>query len=201
MRTNFRVVLVMVAVHLVAGSATAWAQIPGINVHIGVRGGWFAPLGKIGEDASGRETKLSQGPAFGASVELDIPVSPIDVRANVDATMGRSIELQGSEVPGTEVDMIVFTGDLVFRPLPRIVVAQPYLLVGAGIKKYSTEGSFEDDSQVTGHVGLGADLKLSRFSLMAEVSDYISSFEEFTSGDKHLQNDVFVMVGFRIGIL
>lgn len=200
MRTSLRIVLLLLGVHVAAG-APASAQLPGINVHIGARGGWFAPLGKIGEDASGRETKLSQGPAFGASIELDIPVSPIDVRANVDATMGRSIELQGTEVPGTEVDLLILTGDLVFRPIPRLVVAQPYLLVGAGIKKYSTEGSFEDDSQVTGHLGLGADLKLGGFSLMAEVSDYISSFKEFTSGDKHLQNDVFVMIGFRIGIL
>jgi hypothetical protein len=179
----------------------AYAQVPGIDLHIGARAGYFTPLGIVGEDASDRESKISQGLAFGASIELDLPASPINLRANVDATFGRSVEVEGLEVPGTEVDLIVLTADLVFRPVPRLVLAQPYLLLGAGIKKYSTDGAFEDDPDFTGHLGAGADLSLGVVSLMVEVSDYISSLQPVDGGDSRLQNDVFMMVGFRIGIL
>jgi hypothetical protein len=199
MRTTLRVVGMLLAVFLV-GRSDAAAQVPGIDVNIGVRGGWFTPIGIVGEDASQRESKLSQGFAFGASIELDIPLSPINVRANVDATMGRALEVEGLEVPGTEIDMIALTGDIVFRPVPRVILAQPYFLVGAGLKKYSTEGSFEDTTDFTGHLGAGADLSLGVVSLMVEISDYISAFNEVPSGDSRLQNDVFIMAGFKIGL-
>jgi hypothetical protein len=190
--------IVVAAVVLIAGGRPAFAQIPGIDVHLGARAGLFSPLGKIGEDSSGRETTVSPGLAFGASVEFDIPLSPINVRANVDAAMGRSIEVEGQEVPGSEVDIIAITGDLVFRPLPRVIF-QPYLLAGAGIKRYTLEGGPEPETDFTGHLGVGGDLKLGALSVFGEVSDYISKFDGVP--DSHLQNDVFVMVGFRIGLL
>ncbi len=197
MRKSLRIPGVVLVVFLV-GASQATAQIPGLNVHLGAKGGWFTPIGIIGEDVSGRESKLSQGVAVGASLELDIPLSPINVRANLAATFGRSIEVEGLEVPGTEIDLIVLTGDLVFRPVPRVVVAQPYLLVGAGIKKYSGEGTFDSVTDFTGHLGAGADMNLGALSLMVEISDFISSFDEIPSGDGRLQNDVFIMAGFRI---
>jgi hypothetical protein len=199
MRANVRVLGVVLV--LLALGGPAFAQIPGINVHVGARVGVFTPMSALGEDASGRETKVSSGLGVGASIEFDIPLSPINVRANVDAALGRSIEVDGQEVAGTEVDVINLTGDLVFRPLPRIIVLQPYLLAGAGIKKYSTENGFEDRSDFTGHLGIGADLKAGPISVLAEVSDYISSFKATDGAESKLQNDVFVMVGFRIGLL
>jgi hypothetical protein len=78
-------------------------------------------------------------------------------------------------------------------------VLQPYLLAGAGVKRYSGEG--DDQSKFTGHVGAGADLKLGPIGLLAEINDYISSFEDETTGDSKLQNDVFISLGFRIGLL
>lgn len=186
---------------LAAGASTANAQIPGLDVHLAARVGYFTPLGIVGEDASDRETKLSEGLGFGASIEFDIPASPINVRANVDATFGRSLEVEGLEVPGTDVDLIAFTGDLVFRPIPRLVLAQPYILAGAGFKRYSAEGAFDDQTDFTGHLGIGADMNLAGISLLVEVSDYISSLEPVDGSDSRLQNDVFIMVGLRIGIL
>ena len=188
---------------MVAG-VPAYAQVPGINLHLGARAGVFSPLSPLAETTLG-ELKLKNGLGIGASIELDIPLSPVNVRANVEAAMGAKLELDDEEVDGGEVDVISFTGDLVFRPLPRIVVVQPYLLAGAGIKKYSFDEDgteFEEDhSDFTGHIGAGVDFKLGPIAVLAEVSDYISSFKFEGSENSKLQNDVFLMVGFRIGML
>lgn len=196
-----RRMLLALGLVMVAG-APVYAQVPGINVHLGARAGVFSPLGALAETAEG-ELKLQRGLGIGASIELDIPLSPINVRANVDAAMGAKVEVEGEEVPDTEVDVVAITGDLVFRPLPRIVVVQPYLLAGAGVKRYTFSSNLfsEDRSDFTGHVGAGADFKLGPISVLAEVSDYISSFKNEGTDDSKLQNDVFVMVGFRIGML
>jgi hypothetical protein len=189
---------------LVVMAAPAAAQIPGINVNLGARIGAFTPMSALAETPQG-DVKLKSGMGIGASIELDIPFSPINVRANVEAAMGAKMELGDDELEGAEVDVVAFTGDLVYRPLPRIVVVQPYLLAGAGVKRYSFDTdpvSFsEDRSHFTGHLGAGADLKFGPISVLAEVSDYISSFKNAATDDSKLQNDVFLMVGFRIGML
>jgi hypothetical protein len=185
---------------MVLWSGPAHAQL--FDIHLGPRVGMFTPLGALLEDDDGVETKISSGVGLGASIELDIPFSPINVRANVDAALNRSLEIDGQKLVGSEIDVIALTGDLVFRPLPRILVVQPYLLAGAGIKKYSANDAndaIDGESDFTGHVGIGADLRAGPVSLLAEISDYISSFE--LGGNSKLQNDVFVMVGLRIGLL
>ncbi len=179
----------------------AHAQIPGINLNLGARVGYFKPLGSLADTPF--EVEVSSGLGLGAHLELDLPLSPINVRANVAATLGRSLSTDGDEDEGSDLDIVVITGDLVFRPLPRVVVVQPYLLAGAGVKRYSFDfnGENESESKFTGHVGAGADLKVGPIALLAEVSDYISSFELAEGGGSKLQNDVFVSIGFRIGML
>ena len=178
----------------------AFAQVPGINLHLGARAGLFTPMSALSEVGS-VETKLKSGLGIGASIELDIPLSPINVRANLDAAMGAKVQNNGTETGG-EVDVMAITGDIVFRPIPRVFL-QPYLLLGGGIKKYSFDGvtGAEDGSDLTGHVGLGADLKVGPLSVFGEVSDYISSFKFNEGAEGKLQNDVFIMAGFRIGML
>ncbi|HEY0672463.1 MAG TPA: outer membrane beta-barrel protein [Longimicrobiales bacterium] len=187
---------------VLACALPAQAQIPGINLNLGARVGYFTPLSALAETTTG-DLKLKPGLGIGASLELDLPLSPVNVRANVEAALGANVEIGGEEVPDSEVDVVAITGDLVFRPLPRIVVFQPYLLAGAGVKRYSFDvGGAEDDrSNFTGHVGAGGDLKVGPIALLAEINDYISSFEDESTGDKKLQNDVFISVGFRIGML
>jgi hypothetical protein len=185
----------------VLAPAALSAQIPGINLNLGARAGMFNPMSTLAETVLG-DAKLKPGLGIGASLELDLPLSPINVRANLDAALGAKLELNDQET-GDEVDVMAITGDIVFRPLPRIVVFQPYLLAGAGIKRYSSDdaGAFDDQSNFTGHVGIGGDLKLGPLAVLAELSDYISSFKYEPTGESKLQNDVFVMVGFRIGML
>ena len=189
---------------LVFASAPVYAQVPGINVHVAARVGLFSPLSELAETTGG-DLQLGSGVGFGASIELDIPFSPVNIRANVDASMGNTLELEDDELEGAEIDVVNFTGDLVWRPMPRIVVVQPYLLLGAGVKKYSfnTEGGTfgSDRNDFTWHLGAGADMKVGPIALVAEISDYISSFKNEGTEESKLQNDVFLMVGFRIGML
>ena len=185
---------------ILLGAATAHAQLPGFDVHLGVRGGYFTPLGIVTEDAQNNETQLSTGLGIGATLELDIPLSPINVRGNFAATFGRSLEAEGQGALGGEVDIMVLTGDLVFRPIPRLVLAQPYLLLGAGIKRYSTDGAVDEGTDFTGHIGAGADMNLAGISLMVEINDYISAFQASPGEESHLQNDIFIMAGIRIGL-
>lgn len=194
----------MVVAALVVNAAVAQAQVPGINVHLGARAGLFMPISSLAETTQG-ELKLKSGVAIGASIELDLPLSPINFRANVDAALGAKLEIDGQELGDDEVDVINFTGDLVYRPVPRLMTFQPYLLAGVGIKQYSFESAFggirESENDFTGHVGLGADLKVGPLAVLAELSDYISSFKNEGTGESKLQNDLFVMLGFRIGML
>jgi hypothetical protein len=195
--------LIAATLFMLAPSAVS-AQIPGINLNLGARAGMFTPMSTLAETPFG-DLKLKPGLGIGASLELDLPLSPVNVRANLDAALGAKVELDGQESQGDEVDVVAITGDLVFRPLPRIVVFQPYLLAGAGIKRYSFDGTLDNatnsESDFTGHVGIGGDLKIGPLAVLAELSDYISSFKNEGTGDSKLQNDVFVMVGFRIGML
>jgi hypothetical protein len=189
---------------MLASSVPAYAQVPGINVHVSARIGAFAPMSALAETPQG-DLKLQNGLGIGASVELDIPLSPINIRASVDAAMGAKMELNDQELVEGEVDVVSITGDIVFRPIPRVIV-QPYLLAGAGVKRYTFKeegfgGFVADRSNFTGHIGAGADMKLGPLSLLLEASDYISSFKNEGTDDSKLQNDVFVMVGFRIGML
>jgi len=76
-----------------------------------------------------------------------------------------------------------------------VLPVRPYLLVGAGVKRYDLDGS---ESDFTGHVGGGVDVKFGPIGVVAEISDFISQFE--SAGEKKLQNDIFARVGFRVGM-
>jgi hypothetical protein len=196
MRTT-RIAVLMLG--LAALATPAAAQVPGINLHLGARVGAFTPTAALVEDAAG-EVKLKPGLGVGASIELDIPLSLFNVRASVDAALNAKVEEAGEET-GEEVDVVNIVGDIVFRPLPRLVVVQPYLMAGAGVKRYSGAGEDGDISDFTGHVGAGVDFKLGPLGILLEASDYISSFKDEETGDGKLQNDIFLMAGFRIGML
>lgn len=98
--------------------------------------------------------------------------------------------------------LLAATADLVFRPLPRLLVIQPYALGGAGLKRYSfdfDEGVStlaDDQSKVTGHVGVGAQLSLAILDLNVEISDYLSGVDLGQDGEQgQTQHDLFFTLG------
>ena len=208
-----------ILVAMLAGmAAPAQAQVPGVTLQLVPKVGGYFPMSSLteagsafGEAAAELETSL----AIGLAAELDLPASPLNLRANFDYATSSRLSREGvAEGEGAETTVLALTGDLVFRPLPRIVVLQPYLLAGGGIKKYDFEtrdlqggtGEFfsSAESDPTLHVGAGLDLKLGPLALLAEVSDYVSWFKpesaEGSELDSRIQHDVFAMLGVRVGL-
>lgn len=98
--------------------------------------------------------------------------------------------------------LLAVAGDFVLRPIPRLIVVQPYLLVGAGLKR--TDYSYESDGFSNAfpkadrdfalHAGVGADVTLGPLGLSAEITDFISR----NASDKWKQHDGFGFVGLKL---
>lgn len=186
---------------LSAGAATA--QVPGIDLIITPKlGGHFA-AGNLTESATGVATKIAPGLAMGASVELDLAPLPVGLRANVDLASDGDLELDGSAT-GSKADQVNIVGDLIIRPLSRLLMVQPYLVIGGGVKRTTLSndqiGFAETQSNPTAHLGAGVVLNLGGLKLSAEISDYLSSYEG-PGERKQGQHDIFTMIGVRIGLL
>ena len=194
-----------------AAAAPATAQAPGIELKLNPRIGLYVPMTDLGEQTFGgaaTTAKLDNSLAIGLGAELQLGALPFGIRANLDyATASKvNIETGGVEEEGSNTTLLAVVGDLVFRPLPRIVVLQPYLFAGGGLKQYDFEtesaGEFESESDPTVHLGFGLDFGLGPLALNAELSDYISWFELTEAEDSsEMQHDLFVTVGFSIGLL
>jgi opacity protein-like surface antigen len=99
-----------------------------------------------------------------------------------------------------EGKLLAVAGDLVFRPIPRVIV-QPYLVLGAGVRR--EDYSYEDDgvsdalpkeqTDFAFHAGLGADVMLGRIGIVAEITDFITQ-EPTGNWDQH---DAFGFVGLK----
>ena len=203
-----RVIVCAVASLLLVGAQPAAAQlrlIPSV--------GLYSPFGELPSPGAGVDDLKKDGSfAFGAALELGTP-DKVSFRIN-------AMHATDSEIPYTEVGcdedcarstVSAATATLALRPLPVIVVAQPYLLLGGGVKRYDftredleNEGVnaiLNDQNQLTGHLGLGVELNLGMVRLVGEVSDLVSQFDVeddlFESDD--LQHDVFFTVGLVIG--
>ena len=196
---------------LLLASAPAAAQVPGVEIRLNPRIGLYVPVSDLGELAgpgAGTTVKMDNSLAVGLGAELQLAALPFGIRANLDyATDSRvNTETGGVEEEGAETTLLAVVGDLVFRPLPRIIVLQPYLFAGGGLKQYDFQTdapeSFESESDPTVHLGFGLDFGLGPLALNAELSDYISWFEiRDTSDESEMQHDLFMTVGFSIGLL
>jgi hypothetical protein len=164
--------------------------------------------------AGADEIKKEASFAFGVALELGQP-DKVSFRVNV-------LHATESDVPVTDLGcqsqedcarstVSSATATLALRPLPNIILVQPFLLAGGGVKRYDyttqnlrDEGLrtlLSDQNQLTGHLGLGAEVNLGLLRLSGEVSDILSKYDDGqnTSASDELQHDVFVTVGLVIG--
>lgn len=167
------------------------------SIHISPVIGAFHPSSNLEDLRRGGTANLvkDNALALGANVEASF------LRASIVYATSANISEDG--VGGGDVgdgSLLALTGDIVFRPIPRIAGLQPYALGGAGIKHDNYSFSDDDFSEIgdqsdfAWHIGLGADLMRGNFGVVAEVSDYITSTSETTLG----RHDTFVMVGLRL---
>lgn len=204
-----RVITTAIAAALVAVAAPVQAQAPAIDLVLNPRIGLYSPLSELGESRDAAVNELTGSLALGLGAELRLAALPFGIRANLDYATGSEISRDGVTEEGSETTVLAVVGDVVFRPLPKLVLVQPYLFAGGGLKQYDFEyrsfgdlplDSFEDESDPTVHVGAGLDVGVGPLALNAEVSDYISWWDVALSDETETQHDLFLSVGFAIGL-
>lgn len=217
MRTGTKLLTTAIAL-LFTGPAAA--QVPGIGLELIPKVGFYTPAADLAtaSDALGEIVDDRGGSlAVGLALDFSAPLAPVSFRVGFDYvtssefTYADTTGAGGLEASG-EQTMLALAGDIVLRPLPRLVVLQPYLLAGAGVKRYDfsfTESAGDTDidevfpesqTDFTLHAGVGLDLGLGPIALVAELSDYISWYEAEGAEDSEMQNDIFVMAGIRVGL-
>ena len=138
--------------------------------------------------------------AFGMNVEMGM------LRGSLAYASGAQLNergVQNNDAIG-EGKLLAVAGDLVLRPIPRLIIVQPYLIAGAGLRR--EDYSYDDDgvsnalpsdkSDFALHAGIGADVMLGRIGVVAELTDYITKDEQ----DKWDQHDAFAFVGLKLRI-
>jgi len=207
MRTVTKAVLAAVTL-VFASAAGASAQ----RVQIVPRAGVFvsgSSLGEVRTALGDVKAELEGGLGVGLDVEFSAPLSPLGFRAGFDYATDSKISGDGISAGSGEASakLLAVAGDLVIRPLPRLLVVQPYFLAGAGVKRYDFEVSeldsgvrdiFESQTDFALHGGAGVEVSLGALALRAEVSDYVSWFELGPGSEKQMQNDVFATMGLRL---
>ncbi len=182
------------------------AQVPGISLDIVPKIGAEMPLADLPTTPSAEAIKNMSGAfAWGVAAELGLPGLPFSLRANVDATTKKTVSPATGITTGTvDQTMMTIFGDLVFRPLPKLILIQPYVMAGLGVKRYNYslsdpsdlfQRSFTNRSDMAYHLGVGLDIG----PLVVEANDYMNNYA-FDGGGSKFQHDVFIMAGLRLGL-
>jgi hypothetical protein len=186
-RLDRTLVLVVLAAS-VAGCASS------SGIHIAPTLGAFRPGDRI-DTVSGEELEMDNSLALGLNVEGG------PVRGTLLYATGGTISRRGVSVNDIgDGSLLALTGDVVVRPIPRVVV-QPYGLLGAGLKRQTfsiEDASFdelfpEDRTEFAFHIGLGADAMFGRMGILLEISDFIA-----TDDSPFGRHDTFVTTGIRV---
>lgn len=187
------------AVVLVALGDGASAQGIAISPLVGVYS-QANSLDQLRKNANTLSIKRESALALGGNVEIGF------LRASVNYVSGATINAKSGS-PSITGDVgkgkiLMGAADAVIRPIPRLIVFQPYALAGLGFKKFDydiNDTNFGNIKKSTAafHAGIGADLMFAGVGVVAEVTDYISQGQQDASGDKQLQHDAYGMVGLR----
>ena len=201
-------------IKVVAGAALAAVAVPAqAQISVVPKIGFYSPAADLeaAREAAGEIVDERGGSlALGLAAELGMFRVGFDY---VTASEFTWADTTGADVEASgEQTMLALTGDVILRPIPRILILEPYLLAGAGVKRY--DFSFEDasgDTEIeeafpesatdfTVHAGLGVDVDVGPIALVVELSDYVSWYEAEGADGSEMQNDLFIMAGVRVGI-
>ena len=164
--------------------------------------GAYVPAGSFGEiREAASDLERERESTFGLGLNAEIGW----LRASLAYATGAQINESGvndRENLG-EGSVLVGTAGVVIRPIPRLLIVQPYLVAGGGFKNQNfnydddtdvSDAFPEDETDLTLHVGLGADIAVGRFSIVAEISDFISQ----NKTDDWNVHDAFGFVGLKV---
>lgn len=199
--------LVLAAASVMALSVPAAAQAPGVDLTLNPRVGFYVPLTDLGDAGGELGTIVSEKSgnlALGLGAELNLGVLPVGLRANIDYATGSEVTPEGIG-ESTERSVFMLAGDVIFRPLPTLILIQPYVFGGGGVRRYDFDtgdvAALDDASDPMIHLGGGLDLTLGPLALNAELGDYISWYEVREGADSETQHDLFVTVGLVLSLL
>lgn len=177
--------------------STALLAAPSLaHAQLSLLAGGYVPATSLHQVTTGAQTVAEQRKgtlSLGANLDLGA------FRISSAYASGTTIQNASKQDIG-KGNVLGLAGDLVIRPLPRLLV-QPYILGGAGetFTKYDQSATFTDAStqrQFAWHGGVGADLKLGGIGVMAELTDFLSK----DAADKWNVHDAFFMVGLKLGM-
>lgn len=185
--------------------------------------GGYAPLSELGEIREDGVTVLEAGRrasslAWGLGLEFGPAREGTSLRLHAAYGTDSRIPVGGFECQGCSArsTLLAASAAAVLRPIPRLVFLQPYVLVGAGVKRYDfsvsdMEGErwrdlFRDQSRASAQAGLGAEVSLLGLRTQWELNAYISRYELGTETgsdsderDDELQTDLFFTLAIPLG--
>lgn len=172
------------------------------GVNLTINGGAYRQAGDFMTlKSSAREVDLEAGTTFALGANLELG----SIRATAAYVTGAQLREHGIENSDKigEGTLLAGAADVVVRPIPRILLVQPYLLGGVGFKRHSFSFSKSDDdadlpeiapiTDLALHWGFGADLMLGGFGIMAEINDFVTFTDK-----KFGKHDAFGVIGLRL---
>jgi len=161
---------------------------------------------QLRSNANALSIKRQSALALGGNLEIGF------LRASLNYVSGATVQQNGTTSFSTAGDIgkgkiLMGAADAVLRPIPRLIVLQPYALAGIGFKKFdydtnqnlsSAFGSVKSNSTAAFHAGVGADLMFGGIGIMAEITDYISKGQQDTGTSAQMQHDAYGLVGLRL---
>lgn len=185
--------LVACAVPVRSACAQSLTLMPVLGAH--VSGDDFAT---VSGDAAAARREGRGALAVGADVGIGFLRASVRYAAGGEITTGG---IQDREQIGTG-SLLAISGNVVLRPLPRLLGLQPYVLGGVGFKRHGFD--YEDpawddlvpdaETVYAYQLGIGADFMIRRVGLMAEIGDYVNMHSDET-GRRH---DLFAVIGVRL---
>ena len=195
MKRSFLVLAAAAMLAPVAAQAQGISLTPSVGMYIPA-----SDLYQLRDDAT--QATIDKEGTFALGMNIDFGM----LRGTIAYASGAQINQRGVTNQENIGDgkLLAVAGDLVLRPIPRLLIVQPYVIAGAGFRQenysYNDRGISgampADQRDFALHAGLGADISLGRFAVVAEFSDFITKDEE----DKWKQHDGFGFVGLKVRV-
>jgi hypothetical protein len=185
--------------------------------------GLYAPLGDLGEVRENAGPALldlgrqSSSLAFGLAVEVGARDAGTGVRAGVVYATTSTLPVVGPECPACEARANALVGGaaVVFRPVPPLLVVQPYFLVGGGVVRYGFDdadlreegwqGVLRNQIRPQLQLGIGAAVDVAAYRPRIELNAHIARFEPGdgpepgATADGDRQTNLFLTVSLPLG--
>ena len=185
------------AVAMIAAALPEGAHAQGIQITPAI--GAYIPASGVYElrDAA-NDARLEKEAALGLGLNVEIGW----LRGSLAYASGATLSEEGTSGDIGDGSLLAVAADAVFRPIPRLIVLQPYLLGGVGLVRqdysYDDDGTSnpfpDEDSEFALHAGVGADISLGALGIVVEVTDFITR----DAADDWSNHDAFALLGLKL---